>query len=126
MLADIILICHFLFVAFIVGGLLAIVYGVFRHWRWIRNFHFRLIHILALSFVTLESLLGILCPLTVWENALRQSSGTYATSFMRYWIHRILFYDLPEKFFTLIYSLVTLAVIVMWFKVNPEKQAKQG
>ena len=49
--ADIILLLHVLFVAFVVIGLLLIFIGKIRYWLWIRNPWFRLIHLAAIAVV---------------------------------------------------------------------------
>ena len=74
-MADLILAIHFALVIFIVAGLITIYAGLCFHWRWIRNRGFRITHLLAMAFVTLESVVGFVCPLTTWENALRERSG---------------------------------------------------
>jgi len=89
-LSDFILLIHFAFVAFIVAGFLAIWVGYFRHWAWVHNFRFRLTHLLAMGFVLLESLFGIVCPLTVWEDQLRQRAGLHND------LRRLLYPDRPD------------------------------
>ncbi len=122
LLADLILIVHFAVVLFIVGGLALIWAGAGLGWRWVRNFWFRIAHLAAILFVAGEALLGIWCPLTVWEDALR---GTRAeTSFIARWIHRILFYDFPEWVFTIAYVLFALAVIATFYLVRPASRPR--
>ncbi len=75
LLADVILVVHFTFVAFVVLGLLAVWTGRFLRWSWVRNFWFRLAHLLAIGIVAAESLGGIVCPLTTWEARLRELAG---------------------------------------------------
>ena len=120
--ADIILITHFLYVSFVIGGLLAVWIGAFFHWQWIRNFWFRILHLIAIVFVALESVFGVVCPLTEWENKLRSSSGrAYETSFMQHWIHKILFYQAPEYVFTAAYILFALLVLGSLVIVKPKR-----
>jgi len=83
-LADIVLIVHFLFVAFVVGGLALIWVGAASGWAWVRNFWFRVAHLAAIVFVAGEALVGVWCPLTVWEDALRGVHGD--KSFVARWI----------------------------------------
>ena len=71
MLADIILILHFLVVIFITVGFLLIPIGYYYDWSWIRNFKLRLFHFGLMFIVTFETLVGITCPLTSIENYLR-------------------------------------------------------
>ena len=120
LLADLILLVHFGFVLFVVGGLALVWIGAAAGWRWVRNFRFRVAHLAAIAVVTTESLAGIWCPLTVWEAALR---GRHADkSFVAEWIHRILYYDFPERVFTIAYVLFALAVAATWYCVRPVKQ----
>lgn len=123
LLADLILIVHFAVVLFIVGGLALIWAGAGLGWRWVRHFWFRIAHLAAILFVAGEALLGIWCPLTVWEDALR---GTRAeTSFIARWVHRILFYSFPEWVFTIAYVLFALAVIATFYLVRPASRRDQ-
>ena len=117
MLADLVLLVHFGFVLFVVGGFAAILAGAALGWRWIRHRGFRLAHLAAMAFVALESAAGIACPLTVWENALRGSDS--GRSFVGTWVSRLLYYDLPEWTFTTAYLLFTLAVAAAWRCVPP-------
>jgi hypothetical protein len=118
LLADIVLIVHFLFVAFVVGGLVLIWTGAAAGWLWVRNFWFRTAHLAAIVFVAGEALVGIWCPLTVWEDALRGVHGE--KSFVARWIHRLLFYDFPGWMFTAAYVLFALVVAATWRLVRPE------
>ncbi len=117
LLADFILITHFVFVLFVTGGLLLIWIGAAAGWRWVRNFWFRVAHLAAICLVALEALFGIMCPLTVWEDALRGSHAE--TSFMARWIHRVLFYSFPEWVFTAAYVLFAMAVALTLWLVSP-------
>ena len=117
--ADAVLILHFAFVLFVVGGLAMVWIGAAAGWRWVRNGWFRAAHLAAIAFVAAEALAGVWCPLTVWEDALR---GTRADkSFIARWIHRVLFYDLPEWVFTVSYVLFALVVAATWWIVRPGK-----
>jgi hypothetical protein len=65
--ADIVVIVHALYVAFVVlGQFLILLFGPFRL-RWPRNFTFRTLHLLAIAFVAGEAIMGVECPLTRWE-----------------------------------------------------------
>jgi hypothetical protein len=119
MLADIILIIHLFFVLFVVGGLPAIWIGAWTRANFARHPPFRLAHLAAILFVAGESLLGMVCPLTWVEDALR---GTHTESgFIQRWLHRVLFYDLPEGVFTTIYVLFALLVAVTYKLVPPHR-----
>ncbi len=116
LIADIVLLIHFVFVLFVVASLPVIWLGTWFNWLFIRNLTFRLIHLAAILFVVGESLIGITCPLTAWEHELRGTE--LEQSFMQHWLHQILFYDFPEYVLTSIYLLFALLVLVT-YKLAP-------
>ena len=120
LLADVILVVHFAFVAFVVGGLALIWIGAAAGWQWVRNFWFRVAHLAAIAFVAIEAVVGVLCPLTVWEAALRGAQAE--KSFVAQWVHRLLFYDFPEWVFTVLHVGFALLVAASWFLVRPVKK----
>ena len=117
LLADLVLIVHFAFVAFVVGGLALIWIGAAAGWRWVRNFWFRVVHLGAIVFVAGEAVVGMWCPLTVWEAELRGASAE--KSFIAQWIHRVLFFDFPEWVFSVAHVLFALAVVVSFVILPP-------
>lgn len=121
LLADGVLVAHALFVAFVVLGQLLILVGLWRHWTWARNFRFRVTHLGAIGIVVGQAWLGVLCPLTTLENALRHRAGEsgYAGSFIQHWLHRIIFYDADGWVFTAVYTLFALVVALTWFFGRP-------
>lgn len=120
-LADLILLVHFAFVLFVVGGLPLILMGAALGWRWVRNLWFRSAHLAAIVFVTGEALAGVWCPLTVWEDLLRGGERG-ETSFIARWVHRILFYSFPEWVFTVAYLVFALIVAATWWWIRPERR----
>ena len=118
-LADIVLVVHFAFVAFVVGGLAAIWIGAALGWRWVRSFRFRIAHLAAICFVAAEAVLGVMCPLTVWEDALR--GRAHENGFIARWIHSVMFYELPPWVFTVGYVLFAVIVGVTFWLVPPER-----
>ena len=123
LLADVVLTVHFAFVAFVVGGLALIWIGSAAGWGWVRNFWFRIAHLAAIVLVAGETLVGVWCPLTVWEDALRGVHGE--KSFVARWIHRVLFYDFPPWAFTVAYVAFALVVAATWRFVRPESPRKK-
>lgn len=113
-IADAILIVHFLFVLFVIGGLAATWIGAWRGWRWIRSLSFRIAHLAAIVFVASEALLGMVCPLTEWEDALRGAAGD--KSFIARWVHQLMFFSAPEWVFTALYvAFALLVAATLWF-----------
>ncbi|MCK4674720.1 MAG: DUF2784 domain-containing protein [Gammaproteobacteria bacterium] len=119
--ADVILLLHVLFVAFVVFGLLLIFVGKVRVWRWVRNPWFRLMHLLAISVVVMQSWLGVLCPLTTFEMALRSRTAdtVYAGAFITHWLEKLLYFQLPPWVFVVCYTIFGVIVIVSWFWIRP-------
>lgn len=123
-MADAILVLHFAIVSFITAGLPLIFVGAWRGWRWVRNLPFRVLHIAAIVFVAGESVIGMNCPLTVWEDALRgQASGA---GFIERWVHSVMFYDLPPSVFTVVYVGFAGLVIGAWVFVPPARRNGTG
>jgi hypothetical protein len=121
MIADVILVVHFALVLFIVGALVAVWIGAALGWRWIRNPWFRYAHLGAIAFVAAEAILGIACPLTVWEDLAR--GGVRAESFIGRWVRRVMFYEAPEWVFTTAYVAWTLATLATLRLVRPTRRA---
>ena len=112
---------HALFVAFVILGLVAILPGKYWRWGWVRNWWFRLAHLLAIGFVIAESWLGLICPLTELENRSREAGGgnVYQGSFIQHWLHEILFYDFAPWVFSVAYTAFGILVLIAWLLVPP-------
>ena len=120
-LADAVLTLHVGIVVFVIGGLVLIVVGNLRSWRWVNGIAFRLAHLAAIAVVAAEAWLGVACPLTTLEMWLRTKArvATYDGSFLEHWLRRVLYYDAPAWAFTLAYSLFALAVAAAWWRFPP-------
>ena len=125
--ADLLLLSHALFVAFVIFGLVLILVGRPMHWVWVRNPYFRLAHLVAIAVVTVQSWFGIICPLTTWEMALRERAGaaTYRGSFVSHWLDELLYYQAPAWAFAACYTLFALAVAASWIWVRPRPFRQQ-
>jgi polyferredoxin len=121
LLADALLVAHFLVAVFMVGGLVLVWLGEALGWRWTRNPWFRYLHLGAIAFVAAEALAGVACPLTVWEDLLR--GGLQPESFVARWVQRLLYYQAPEWVFTLAYVLWTAATLLTLWLVPPRQRA---
>ena len=121
--ADVVLLLHVLFVAFVVIGLLLIVAGKIRLWSWVRNPWFRLMHLVAIAVVIVQSWFGVICPLTTVEMALRSRAGdtVYSGSFISYWLEKLLYYQLPAWVFVVCYMAFGAVVIASWFWIRPRR-----
>jgi hypothetical protein len=121
LLADIILVGHVLFAAFVVLSLILIFVGKFLSWQWVRNPWFRVAHLASIGVVVLQSWFGAVCPLTIWEMELRSKAGesVYEGSFISYWLTELLYYQAPPWVFILCYTLFGVLVLSSWFVVRP-------
>lgn len=120
-LADTVLTLHFLFVLFLLAGLLLIITGYYLHWQWIRNPWYRWAHLVGTVVVAVQAWIGMICPVTSLEMWLRDQAGgnTYTGSFIAHWVSELLYYDLPAWIFILAYSVFAILVGVCWFQVRP-------
>ena len=122
-IADVVLVVHFAFVAFVVGGLALVWIGALLGWSWVRNRTFRIAHLAAIGFVALEALIGMACPLTEWEYLLR-GVGTDGPTFLQRLIATLIFYDLPGWAFTLMHLGFALLVAVTFWLVPPRPRVR--
>jgi len=121
LLADAVLVLHVAIALFMAGGLVVILFGNWRGWRWVNSLWFRLMHLAAITIIAAQAWLGAICPLTSLEMWLREQAGapTYSGSFIGHWLHRLLYYDAPAWVFILAYSLFGLAIVLTWWYYPP-------
>lgn len=116
---------HVAFVLFIVLGLPLIWIGAALRWRVARSRCFRFLHLGAMGFVLLETVLGMMCPLTEWEATLRERAGqeTYGgETFMQYWLQRLLYWDLSPTAFIVLYIAIFAAIVWTFYAIPPDKR----
>ncbi len=81
---EFVLIIHFIVVLFFtIGFPIALFYN---------HRMFRIIHASSLAGVTLLMVMGIPCPLTIWEEVLRENP-LYEGSFIATWMNRIIYLE---------------------------------
>jgi len=119
LLADGVLVVHALFVVFVVGGLAATWVGLAAGAPFARNPWFRGMHLAAIAFVVAESLVGIVCPLTAWEDALRGRVSD--AGFLQRWIHAWLFWSAPGWVFGVAYAAFAALVALTWWRYPPRR-----
>lgn len=128
LLADAILVIHFSYVMFTILGVLSIIVGGIVKWNWIRNFKFRVIHLLSVVLVAVEALVGTTCPLTSMEYELRIKAGQLVESditFVGRILRKIIFYDFPPIFFLILYICFALLVILLFIVFPPKRPLKR-
>lgn len=126
--ADALLLIHVLFVAFVTVGLFLILVGRLFLWTWVRNPWFRVVHLTGIVVVVLQSWLGVICPLTVWEMQFRSKAGevVYVGTFISHWLGELLYFAAPDWVFIVCYTLFGLLVVLSWFWVRPFPFAKMN
>ncbi len=115
--ADLVAAFHAGYIAFVILGFAAIVIGAAQGWRWVGNFHFRVVHLLSILLVCFEVAFGETCPLTMLESTLRLEAGQmgYQGDFVGYWIDRLIYYNWPQWVFALIYfGFGAVVIVTLW------------
>ena len=126
--ADLVLVVHAGFIAFVVLGLVAIWAGIALRWRWVRNPAFRFAHLACIGYVIFEAWSGIVCFLTEWENGLRIRAGQAGyepAGFIAHWLHKFIFFTAPPWVFTVCYTLFGLAVLGTLILAPPRLPARR-
>jgi hypothetical protein len=126
--ADLLVVIHFLYVLFAVGGQIFILLGAICKWHTIRNALFRFSHLAAVGLVAIEAATGVECPLTVWEYDLRQLAGQVVEqnlSFIARLVRVIIFYDFPHWVFTLVHIAFGLLVVLTYILIPPHFRKKR-
>ena len=124
MITDALLLVHFSLAAFITLGFFIIPIGYKLGWNWIKNRNLRLLHLCLMGVITVETFVGLTCPLTVLENMFRDVD--YSSSFMSYWIAQILYWDWPSQVFVILYSLCLGWVLTLWKVCPPIQKMSDG
>jgi hypothetical protein len=122
MLANIVAGAHLLIILFILLSVPLVYLGAALHWTWVRSWRWRVLHLGAIVFVAAESMLGITCPLTTWEDTLRGQRT--AAGFIERWIDKLIFYDAPTWVFTMAYVAFAALVLVTWILVPPTRRRR--
>ncbi len=123
-LANIVLVVHFCYVGFTVGGEALVLAGGLFRWSWVRNLAFRLTHLATVVLVAVEAVTGTSCPLTVWEYRLRALAGERLSSqipFIARLLRSIIFYDFPAWVFLVAYVAFALLVVLTFLLVPPQR-----
>lgn len=117
MAVTFVLALHLAIIAFNVAGCVLVPIGAWRRWRWVREFWWRLAHVLSLAVVALQALMGRACFLTIWQGDV--SGASHAQPLIAGWINRLVYWPLPLWVFAVAYVVVSAYVIALWFCVRP-------
>jgi len=84
---------------------------------------FRIIHVSILAGIALLMVLEIPCPLTIWEETLRQAP-VYEGSFIASWLNRIIYLEDFDAYFIPYMAVGFLVLTVSSFLWKPLKPTK--
>jgi len=136
-LADSLVVIHWGVVAFVGGGQLLFVVGAID-WRLLgtnehapglrgltvratRNPWIRMGHLATMAWIVVNTWLGKLCFLTVWEYALRDLAGEARdeTSFIERWLSEALYVEAPWWVFVAVYTIFFALVVATLIAAPP-------
>ena len=116
--SEIVLLFHFFIFLFIIFSFFLIPIGYYQKWEWVKNKYCRLIHLVLMGIIFIETILGFMCPLTILENFLR--NDIEINNKITQIIHQIMYWDLPTYQFIILYLLSLLYLIFLWFFIKPD------
>lgn len=119
--ADIVIVLHFLWIAFVILG--------FPVLLWINNARWRLIHLAAVIWMVLMQLTRSICPLTyleAWLKSEGQGAEVYSGKFLIETIERLIYVDTVtlEKITWATGTYLLLIVLSFWFRPLPKKKVR--
>jgi len=115
--ADLVLWLHLAYVAFVASGYFLIPLGAWLGWGWVRNRWYRRLHVAGIGIVALEALVGVVCPLTWLENALRgQQDGL---TFMGRLAEALLYSSYPLWVYTVLYVAALTLALYLYRRIPP-------
>lgn len=122
-LADLIMVVHFVWVLFVLLGFILTLAG-FWWKKFFDKWLFRSIHVAGILLVGVIAAWGKLCPLTLWENALREKYNpvsAYEGSCIIYYVQKLLYPDINPLVIRTVTTFVTLFSIIIFIIKPPEK-----
>ena len=114
-MVELLLSVHFFIILFVVFG--------FPVGLIINSRLFRIIHVTTLAGIALLMVLDVPCPLTIWEETLRQAP-VYEGSFIESWLNRIIYLEDFDASFVPNMAVGFLVLTVSSFFWKPLKPAK--
>jgi hypothetical protein len=124
LVADVVLVVHLAYVLFVVLGEVAVLVGALREWPWVRRPVWRVAHLIATLVVPLETLAGVWCPLTRWEQDLRAAAGEEPEriGFLARLVREVLYWDFPAWVWTALYVGFGGLVLATFLLVPPRRR----
>jgi len=127
LLADMVVVFHFLYVLFAVGGEAIILVGALSRRTFVRNVPFRVSHLVSVVIVMFEAVIGMICPITELEYSLRRLAGQRVEediTFVGRLIRLLVYYDFPHWVFMVLYAGFGIVVTLTYILLPPQRGKK--
>ena len=124
LLAEIILVVHFLWILFMLYGFGYNVVGLLFNKKLLSNFWLRTIHLLGILYVASLAVLGKYCPLTILEAKLRQKfdpTFSQPNSFIIYHLEKIVYPNIDPIVIIVPTVVIALFSFLVYIIVPPKK-----
>ncbi|HUV07950.1 MAG TPA: DUF2784 domain-containing protein [Spirochaetia bacterium] len=118
---------HFLYVLFAVGGEAIILVGALSRRTFVRNVPFRVSHLVSVVIVMFEAVIGMICPITELEYSLRRLAGQRVEediTFVGRLIRLLVYYDFPHWVFMVLYAGFGIVVTLTYILLPPQRGKK--
>lgn len=125
LLADATAVLHGAIVAYLAGGFLFLLAGLWRKWRAARKFVFRYTHLWFCFVVNLFEWANLNCPLTDLEDGLR-GHGKPKDGFIQRHITETIHVDVQPRDLAWLTLLLLLASAALYFWLGPERPEPRG
>jgi len=121
--ADIVIVIHFLWIAFVILG--------FPFFLWVNSARWRLIHLAAVIAMVLMQVTRSICPLTyleAWLKSEGRGAEVYSGKFIIETIERLIYVDSVtlEKITWATGAYLALIVLSFWFRPIPRRKKVRG
>ena len=122
-IADIIVVLHFIWIIFMLLGFFLTICGFFRK-KYFDYWLFRTLHLLGILFVGILTVLQRFCPLTILENLSRarySPESTYPGSFIVHYIENLVYPDINQTLLRLGTVFAAIFILVVYIIKPPAR-----
>lgn len=122
-LAQLVLTIHALIALFVIFGMVAVPLGARSGWPFVYSIWWRGAHLGVVILIALQKVLGQTCFLSVWEFDLLDRAGLAVAGMpaSQALLTRVMHWDMPLWFFTVLYLTVLAYTLLLWRLVPPRK-----
>lgn len=124
-LADVIVIIHFLWILFMLLGFLLILYSILsRNKKLLFLRLFRVVHLCGIFYVASLAILDKYCPLTLLETHLREKAGyrIYQGSFIIHYIEKLVYPEVEPQVIIIPTIGIAIFTIISFIIYPPHKR----